>query len=156
MGDFERLRREEPLDEAQGDIGDSLPSRVDDEGVAAVLDFFNFGDSFVAALTCERHIRDGPRDRVILFARDDFHWPTRGVLRVNSGFRRWVDVRERRLKERNAGAGHGEFVVETPSFGYVNGRLPRPPARLGGIGKSLVLTRTLSPHLVGRILGRLD
>lgn len=47
------LRREKPLDEGQGDIGDFLPAGVDDEGVTAVLDLFDFGDGFVATLTFE-------------------------------------------------------------------------------------------------------
>src|SRR6266540_5175725 len=102
----------ESLDEAGGGVGDLPPAAVDCERVPAVRDLGDLGHALVALLPLVGGVRDRPRDRVVLLARNDEQRSPIRILGVHLGFGPRVEVGSRRLEERSARRRYSERVVQ--------------------------------------------
>src|SRR6266576_3371820 len=64
---------DEAFDEGERGVGDRAPAVVDGQGVSAVGDLDELGDTVVALLPLVGGLEDGPRDGVVLLPGDDQH-----------------------------------------------------------------------------------
>src|SRR5439155_25773463 len=76
---------------------------------------------FVVLLLVVGGVWDRRWDRVILLARDDQERPAVGILGVDLGFGPGVEVRRRRLEERDARRRYGEVLVQLLSLILADG-----------------------------------
>lgn len=74
-------KSDETLNESQGDVGDFLPSVIDDQGVAPAGYVFDLGDTrVVLGLDLEGGLGDGRRYCVVAIAGDNEQWTAMGFL----------------------------------------------------------------------------
>src|SRR5947209_13251402 len=90
---------DEPLDEAEGRVRHLFPAGVDCEGMAAVRDLGDLGNSGVVALLLERRVDDRPGNRMVLLTGDQQHRPPLGILGIDLVLRPRVEVGGSRLEE---------------------------------------------------------
>src|SRR5258707_13929977 len=83
--------------------------------------FMNLGHAGVLLLFLIGGMSDRPRHGVVVLARDDQQRSTLGILRVDLGFRPWVEIGGGRLEDRHTGARHPVRLVQLGRFVLVYG-----------------------------------
>ena len=93
---------DEAPEECERRVGDVSPAAVNGQRVPAIGDRDNLSNADIPLLALERRVRDLPRNRVVLLARDDQQRPALRALDVDIRLRPWVEVGGRGLKDGRA------------------------------------------------------
>jgi pimeloyl-ACP methyl ester carboxylesterase len=108
-------------DERERGLGHFTPSVVNGQGMPATGYFMDLRHAGIFLLLLVGGMGDRPRHGVVVLARDDQQGSTLGILRVDLGFRPWVEIGGGRLEDRHTGAGHRVFLVQLVRFVLVHG-----------------------------------
>ena len=104
--------RDEPLHEAERDLGHLPPAVVDGKSVSSARDLGELRDARVGLLDLVGGLGDRAWDRVVVLTRDDQQRSAVGVLVVNLVFSPRVQIRRSRLEQGGSGCRDRERVVQ--------------------------------------------